>query len=470
MSMKISGKTYSGIFYLSDSEIFLIDPLRSGPDAVVFTGNLDEVLQDPTTLDRIPRSMRGSLKNFAIVPDHWFGTETYEFQSGKSALIDPFLERKLLAAHPNLTEIQNFFDYEIQPNPDGHQKIHAFYLKDPKGYQLSSLLDNCQLQPHRITTPAFLLREKLAQNWPKFQLQGCLLINLLCEDCHLFFFHRGQYLFSRSVALPNLPDKWEVLSYEINQSQYLFSQKAKAGLSRIFLLSSCAEDFEALSQLLDQEVVDWSDQETEAACVDTCEPHQMLSRLVDVDQLCPKTHFLGITHRAVKRKLEWWPVQLAGITVGVVLLLALMGESMFLSRLIKNEDGIRRAAIKRSATDGGHSLSQLAESLDRVIRDAQRPRPAMIIADLASAMPRSIKITGLDIDVERSPAVNLTAVARTEGLEQFQNLLSRMQENLNAAFPEGQPVKLNDIEFKANGADMNRGMSEYLIKMKVHIK
>lgn len=49
----------------------------------------------------LPEALKRSAPTLGIVPDHWFGSETFPFRSTKPALIEAFLSRKLSESHPN---------------------------------------------------------------------------------------------------------------------------------------------------------------------------------------------------------------------------------------------------------------------------------------------------------------------------------------------------------------------------------
>lgn len=66
--------------------------------------------------------------------------------------------------------------------------------------------------PLRITSPGFVWEGHLQKMLPEFKTQGTLLIQINASEGRLYFYHRGQYIFSRSAALPDTEDRLQVLS------------------------------------------------------------------------------------------------------------------------------------------------------------------------------------------------------------------------------------------------------------------
>ena len=93
---------------------------------------------------------------------------------------------------------------------------------------------------------------------PDFHEGGKGLIHPISSECFLYFFSQGHYLFSRNIAIPDpqhgQSDIFSILTYEINQSIYLFSQKAKAEIDQLYLVSSTKGDVLELSTILGRDV------------------------------------------------------------------------------------------------------------------------------------------------------------------------------------------------------------------------
>ncbi|MBI5064302.1 MAG: hypothetical protein HZB87_12770, partial [Desulfatitalea sp.] len=135
---------------------------------------LEQLLNDPDAADRIPTGAKGNHQSLWIVPDHWFGMESYPFQSDKPSLIVPFLERKLTAAHPECKEVRQFFSYLRTPAAGGGRELLAYFLQDEKAYRLYDALGKLDLAPRYITTPAFLWVDRLSQVFSDFGKEGTL--------------------------------------------------------------------------------------------------------------------------------------------------------------------------------------------------------------------------------------------------------------------------------------------------------
>ncbi|MEX1350797.1 MAG: hypothetical protein AB1Z31_24020, partial [Desulfobacterales bacterium] len=115
-------------------------------------------------------------------------------------------------------------------------------------------LSRLGLTPQRITSPALIWQSKIRQKMADFEDGGKCFIELLHNIYHLYFFFEGNFLFSRSIPLADLPadspDNLQAITYELNQSLYLFSQRAKAEVNNLYLLSSETVTVGGLSEAL----------------------------------------------------------------------------------------------------------------------------------------------------------------------------------------------------------------------------
>jgi hypothetical protein len=113
-----------------------------------------------------------------------------------------------------------------------------------------------ELAPRHITAPGFLWAKKLANACKGFEREGTLLIHMGERECMLYFYFRGNFIFSRNVVLSE-QDRMEALSFEINQSLYMFSQMTRNELNRIYLLAHPTESPDLFGQALGREVIDF---------------------------------------------------------------------------------------------------------------------------------------------------------------------------------------------------------------------
>jgi hypothetical protein len=424
---------------------------------------IEEVLNDSSVADRIPKFIRGRYRSLCIVPDHWFGNERYPFQSRKANLIEPFLERKLKAAYPEITELKHFFTYRHTVIPGEGEGLTAFFLQDQQGYELLKALNNLNLSPRKITTSAFLWMEKLSQITSDFDQDGTLLIHICAEECFLYFYFKGNYLFSRNVILPTATDYMQGLTFEINQSLYMFSQKTKSELKRFYQLSDASYNLDTLCQTLGHDVIDISPLLTS---LDPFTDNE-LSRLNGVLDISLRGSFLNVSHRHVRRELEWESVQWTGIIMGVLLLLLLIGENLVLEQMFRTETEISQSLNQNIQYSDGFTLADDENAVDQVLQAIERPQPYDAIYRLLTSLPNDVRIKDLEIDLESSSEVTLTAVVTAMDMDHLKEILTQLTRQIRHHFKSAQNFNLNDIDVRKGASNNINTTAPYLISLKL---
>jgi hypothetical protein len=208
--------------------------------------------------DALAKGIRQAVNQLLVVPDYWIGSDFREFRARKKSIITAFIERKLRLDQPSLTEAVNFYDYAMVQDQDRRQMLCCTYLQEPAAYRLYRRLAALGLSPRRITTPALIWQSKLSQHVDGFAQRGIGFVHQTDGDCFLYFFHLGQFLFSRHIQLPETggdsTEIYNLLNYEINQSFYLYSQKTKRSVETLFMLAQDPAATQQLSELLGREV------------------------------------------------------------------------------------------------------------------------------------------------------------------------------------------------------------------------
>jgi hypothetical protein len=424
---------------------------------------LEEVLNDDSVTDRIPKFIRGKYRSLWIVPDHWFGNERYPFQSRKTNLIEPFLERKLKAAYPEIAELKHFFTYRHTAIPGEEEGLTAYFLQDQQGYELLNALNRLNLSPRKITTPAFLWMEKLSQITSDFDQEGTLLIHICAEECFLYFYFNGNYLFSRNVILSMATDYMDGLTFEINQSLYMFSQKTKSELKRFYLLSDASYNLDALPQALGHDVIDINPLLTQ---LDPLENHELF-RLNGVLDISLRDTFLNVSHRHVRRELEWEPVQWTGIIIGVLLLLLLIGENLVLKQMFKTETEITRSLNQNMQYSDGFTLADDERAVDQVLQAIERPQACDAIDRLLTSLPDNVRIKDLDIDLETSSELTLTALVTAMDMDHLKEILTQLTRQIRYHFKSAQNFNVGDIDVRKGASNDMNPMAPYLISFKL---
>lgn len=451
------------ITVVNNEEVYFIDFGPNGEWQILHSLSLDQFLNGDPDSGAIPEDLKNKDNALLIVSDYWFGDASYKFQSKKKALAEAFLERKLHADHPDTSDIINFFNYVFDKTETDEQTLHVYFLQEPRSFQLYNKLAESNLPPREITTPAFLWEQKLKKNVTDFHEGGKGLVHLLPSECFLYFFSHGRYFFSRNIAVPDYQDQaseiFSALTYEINQSIYLFSQKAKAEIDQFYLISSNKENARELSQILGREVTDLRDlaqrQQMSAEIARPIGP----AGFFNADDLSPSREFLSISHRQLKAELEWKPVQIMGIAIGLILLLLLGAESLFLWKGAQQVPASMTETAIITETEPRQIIQQYNEALDLLLSDTKHPPANEIIIEIARSLPDNVLIKELIIDIETNPGVDLQGVIKASGPDQFRNSLSIFIDNLNKHIRGPRPINIQDIDFGLD--EQNVGKNEY---------
>jgi hypothetical protein len=395
----------------------------------------------------VPATLRGNNTFLCLIPDHWFGVESYPFKSTKPALIEPFLQRKLSSSHPGRHAIGHFFHYKSNPSDDGSDNLYAYFLQEEKAYQINSALIKLNLAPLGFTTPAFIWEEKLKAASPVFDQQGSLLVHMGQAECQLYFYFNGHYLFSRSVVLAeDQSDRIGAVAYEINQSLYLFSQKTKSELKQIYLLANGSSFKEALGEALGRELIDYGDLIPESRQDTTIPEVPFLEGLLTSDHRFWQRPIFSVIHRRIRRHLEWKPVQVAGIAVGLFLALLLIGEAFFLAGLQRSAESERRLLRNQMQDSAGTMLSGYEEAFTQVMQRIDRPSCADTVLLTMASLPANVWLKKLDIDVATRPVMKVTASVEARDMEHLRTSLAQLVTKINARFSSPQALTLNAID------------------------
>lgn len=401
----------------------------------------------------IPEELKQKVNTLLIVPDYWFGSAAYNFQSTTKSLVEAFIERKLQTEHPDRTDILDFFDYTFYPTARDDQGLYVFFLQEPKSFQLYSRLVESKLSPRRITTPAYLWEQKLIKKIPNFQVGGTGLVHLLSSACHLYFYSRGHFLFSRSIAIPDsrseLSERLDALAFEINQSLYLYSQKAKADIDHFFLLSSDEGIAQGLSEILRREVKDLNLKDEGYLLLTEADENLGPVESFNASDLSSSAKYPYLIHKLLKKELEWKPIQIAGIIIGLILVLMLGVESFFLQDWYQPRNvRIRRSGISPQA-EPKQIIQEYNDALDLLLREKDRPSVKNTIIRVAEALPDNAWIKEMVIETETNPNIDIKGIVYAHGSDHLRDSLTIFLSNLNAHFRGSTSISIQDIDFEA---------------------
>lgn len=461
-------KKLNTIVVVHNETVFWIACSQSDNGRCVVQMPLEQVLTDNRVSEQIPVTARGNHKTLCIVPDHWFGLERYPFQSPKHALIEPFLERKLAAAYPERKAVRHFFNYKRVAAGGGGNELLAYFLQDEKGYRLYDALAKMNVAPRQITTPAFLWADRLMQVSPDFEREGTLLVHMGAGECLLYFYFKGNHLFSRNVVLSTGPDRMEALTFEINQSLYMFSQKSKSELTRIYLLAAPPDGPEAFSQALGREVLDLNPllADRPAFEIDTV---PLLHGLLPRAAMFSRASFFSVTQRQVQRELVWEPVQWAGVLIGVALLIPLLGENLLLGSMLAKA-AVEKQSLRQSAgLSERATLAAYESELDRVIGAAERPVCADTVRRILASLPVGMRVQELGLSLEAPAAVTLRAAFPARDAEQLKAALAQLVARLKTHFKTAPDFSISNIEVGMDPHTEGERAPQYVIGLRLEM-
>jgi hypothetical protein len=475
------------VIVVVNNEIFFIlfDP--HGDAHISQKVSLDQFLTHSIDYTPIATTLRNKTDSLLILPDHWSGNTSYPFQSKKRSLAKMFIERKLLTEYPDLHDIKHFFDFTFSQTGMQNLKVNVFFLQNPQAFKLYQKLSEINLNPARISTPALLWEQKLIKILPDFDIGGTCLVHLLSLECFLYFFFQGRLLFSRSIAIPDFqpepaknsselsfepPNHFSVLTYEINQSLYLFSQKTKSDIDKIYLLSSDIGNTQLLSDTLGREVIDFG---IHVPALEGLQESPGISEYLgsvgsfDTVDLSPSKLHLNLTHSSLKKMLEWKPVQTVGLVVGLILIFLLAMESLF---LWKWPHASRDQMVKNGSLSGINQkqiIRQYGEALDQILAETDCPSPRKVIINIGRSIPDNTWITDMDIETETNPSVTINGVARVSGADQLKDTFSILLKNLNRYFRGTRSLSIRDIDFKVDKSNVEEASNNFLFTLKFNL-
>ena len=432
---------------------------------------LASFLDGDTATNPLPDVLTNAANSLLILPDYWAGTTAYPFQSRKRSLARSFIQRKLLAEHPETPDIVDYFDFEFSHTGLEDRSVNVLFLQDVRAFQLYDRLAEHDLTPDRVVFPALLWEQKLFKSISEFDIGGTCFVHLLSTECFLYFFFQGRYLFSRRIVLPtpraeaaeaagltmamDAPDKFSVLTFEINQSLYLFAQKTKAEMDAIHLSAIDPQDTTKLSEALGREVVAYA---PGAGASDTLGPVAAFSAA----DLAPSAHSVNLTHRQRRQQLEWRPVQFIGIAVGLLLVAALAVEAGYLWE----KAGINRERMATGRSMSGNTQRQIIQEysqvLNMMLEDVDRPSARRVLINVGRSMPQNAWITGIDVRTEDGPGVTLAGIIKAGSVQQLKESLSALLENLNRYFEGSRALTLESINFSLDKEHLGLAENTYI--------
>jgi hypothetical protein len=421
----------------------------------------------------IPAEAKKIKEIILVLPDYVTGNSIYPFSSGRSSIAEPFIRRKLVESFPASPDISDFFNYSYFKTGADQGDLYSFYLKEPVAFSLYNRLTEAGLRPDRITTPAYIWQDKISKNEDYAPGESFCLIHAQPAESHLYFYVNGNFLFSRSIMLPESSvgknEKLDALAFEISQSLYLFSQKVKSEISRFYLVPSADIDETGLSERIGKNV----------RRIGT-DRNAGLDNGKNILMPGPLTNFLAadiysgtipaISHRVVVMEKFWHTVQLTGIITGVVTLLLLCAETAYFSYWSDRHISPGAASLSKNISDNHRSVGHFNEILDLVMNERQRPDPSDILAGIALSLPEKVTVRELLFNFESPSHIIIKGTVKAEGPDLIKSTLSEMVESLTRNLNPARPPVIGDIGFDLEGNAEGQTLQGYKFHVKVDMK
>lgn len=461
------------ISIVDDETLYFVEIDSHGESKAVDSVKLEALFTNAPPADIIPASIRDRKNTLLIVPDYWLGNSSYKFQSRKKSLADAFIARKLQEQFPDQPEIKYFFDGTFYQQEQADKWVYAYFLQDPQFYNLYPKLVQLNLEPHRITCPAMVWQQKIRQEIPDFDKGGKGFVQLLPKIGLLYFFFEGNFLFSRSIPIvgsqSQSSDTYNAIAYELNQSLYLFSQKAKTEIDTLFLVSHEKESGPALSEVLGREIHDLNYMIDDSNALQRSANATGAIGFLSPNDILPGKNFLSLCHRLLKKELEWKPVQSAGIAIGLILFFLLGLETIVLHKWSHQIQRPLPIGGNSSTAEESRKIQQYNEALDAILNELEKRSPQEVLRKIAQSLPPNVRIQEMVLETEENPGVDLKGVIRADDPEHFKACLSTLIANINENFHGGRMMTVSDIDFEVNQSQPGQGGQDYLIKFRLEL-
>lgn len=430
---------------------------------------LDDLRADGPPAAAGPKWVRQATTALMVVPDYWIGNNFYEFQARKRSIITAFIERKLTLDHPTLVEAVNFYDYAMVQDADRRQMLYCIYLQEQVAYDLVQRLASSGITIHRITTPALIWQATLARHVDGFAERGIGLVHLTDGECFLYFYHLGQFLFSRHIQLPETDDDpseiHNLLNYEINQSFYLYSQKSKRSVDTLYMRAKDPQAIGQLAELLGRKVHQAPSSSHGTALLDVADA---FSGCRDFCLSDLKNHVRpAISYKPLHKEITWRPVQWAGILAGIVLLVLLVLETGYLHALhthIQQRQSVMRASP--SAQPPEHVLTELTQALDAITRELGRSSGSGVMMRTLLAMPTAVAMQKITLETLDGPRLTIEASVDADHPDAFKSVLHAFLNRLNQRFDLAHhPLREQDVRITLERQEANERQPLYRIHL-----
>ncbi len=453
----------SPIFVATDQALFFFSPSDIRDDSGPIELPLKALLVSPQTPESTLFYDRGGIDNLLIVPDIWLKQQFFPFQSQRESVVCAFVERKLKSTYPQLPSIPWFYSFAFasQSEPPHQRGLRVIFPHEEKIFRLYLFLQQLNLEPRWITTPALLWAQRLQQVDAEFAKHGVLLIDSRGEQVFLYFYHQGEFLFSRSLQMPSASTRAESLLFEINQSNYLYAQKAKSALHRIWTAGDADDLKTELEAHLEPPIKQLEDPNGR-----TLPPGMaFLQGLWSETGVAAPSERNALADRARLEERRWRPVQWCGILSALCSLFTFLFIAVFLERQLQAEIETQ-AGLRR---EGGASLPEIEEMLDRLLQRSSKPAAAEVIGRIEAARSSNIQILEMKMDPEHR-TLDLTMILNAKRVEGLRHSVIGFAENLNQQLRLTRRLGMEDFVLHPEGLSADSAWESFRLSLSTRLE
>jgi hypothetical protein len=257
------------------------------------------------------------------------------------------------------------------------------------------------------------------------------------------------------VALPESAERIDALIFEVNQSIYLFSQKAKSDLSQVYLIGEEAGIQQRLSDFLGRTV----QKIAEASPISNL-PRDLthLEGLLDSGGISAPGDAYSVTHSQIQQEIKWRPVQWAGALMAAFLLVLFAGEYQWLDGRLQDEILVRSQLQRQQPI----TLADYDTALVELSEDAKRPSAAPALLKMLSGLPEDVQFNEIKMDSD-ALRLNAAATIAADSVDRFRHRLKLLVENMNQRLRLDKPIRIEDVSFNLEDLKSQSAKTHYKI-------
>lgn len=416
--------------------------------------------------ERVGAVLKGAENALLLVPDYWLGIKSFPIATTRTGLVTAFIRKKLQLELGEDQGGEEFFDYISSRDEAGEKGVTVYYSHEPQLAALHGTLDHLGIAPYRISTPGLLWESKLREQLADFSSGGKLLIYLAGPDCYFYFFNEGSFLFSRDLGVSldaDSGDRAETLSFEVQQSRFLFSQKARTEIDQVYFVSAQtpAVDLALLSERIGRKVEDLNTRFTASSLAQSPLVNPLL--FFAPADWGRKKRLVDFAHRRIRTEQEWKMPQFISIACAALVLLLLAGQAVVVGmRLTAAEARQRSTTIREQSA----KIKEFSGRLDEILLRRKNPSSTLALVRLAQGLPANVTIENLTLDVATGKTMQLDAMVKADGPEHFRQTLIALVDNIHEKFPGNDQLSYINVQFEP----IRQGVDEPLTYFKINFQ